>query len=54
MADKRKRVQELNMLLAKRKDYVRNLQTELELAQLDIKNFNLELFHLLITNTTGE
>ena len=51
MTDKRKRVQELNMLLAKRKDYVRNLQTELELAQLDIKNFNLEL-HLLITNTT--
>lgn len=53
MTDKRKRVQELNMLLAKRKDYVRNLQTELELAQLDIKNFNLEL-HLLSINPTGE
>ncbi|AHK11303.1 hypothetical protein S140_195 [Shewanella sp. phage 1/40] len=42
MTDQRKRVQELNMLLAKRKDYMRYLLSELRSVEIDIELITAE------------
>lgn len=48
-----KRIQELNMLLAKRGDYIRHCKGEIALAEQDIKSFEQEITILLHKETTN-
>lgn len=43
MTENSKRAQELNMLIAKRGDYIRHLNNELETAKADLAGFIAEL-----------
>lgn len=43
MTENSKRAQELNMLMAKRGDYIRHLNNELETAKADLAGFIAEL-----------
>lgn len=43
MTEHSKRAQELNMLIAKRGDYIRHLNNELETAKIDLAGFIAEL-----------
>lgn len=50
MTEQRKRLQELNMLIAKRKDYLKFLQNETSNTQEDLWKFLDEYEHLAKEN----